>query len=209
MNDDDTNADDVDDADPFGHQSEKNINTTNSSLKKDLGINERASEQPEGTDHHSERNLSNLPHANISSDVKAEIPDAAEEIPSGEESDADIEDADYVYSKARDIPEQFLIVYPTVAGKRAKRNEVTGSWLIYELCDEIKAHDYSKNPEMNFLKILTRTTARVAKRETKNKEDETKRGKKNAVCIIHRLTKPLVFREIEASPETPSDNPAL
>ncbi|XP_053389351.1 caspase-6-like [Mercenaria mercenaria] len=122
---------------------------------------------------------------------------------SGEESDPDVEE-DNSGQPLCYISKNFLIVYPSAAGKRAKRNTSKGSWLIDELCKVIDEHDFQNNTEMNFLKLLTGAAGRVACKEAKPTKFM------NAPCIVHRLIEPLIFKDIADETENvPTDKPAL
>lgn len=104
------------------------------------------------------------------------------------------------------LPKNFLVIFPTVAGKRAMHNLTHGSWLIQELRNVVENYDFKENPEMNFLSVLTKAVGRVAR------EQEGRRGEKNAVCIVHRLLQPLIFKNIpdavEGGPDFVEDKPA-
>lgn len=114
---------------------------------------------------------------------------------------------DYFYSTEealRNLPSEFLIIFPTVSGKKTWHNFEHGSWLIQELREVVENF---KTPDMNFLTVLTKTAENVALKK------ESKEGYKCAVCIVHRLLRPIIFRGIrDTSQEQPSlaaDRPAL
>ncbi|XP_053392916.1 uncharacterized protein LOC123542923 [Mercenaria mercenaria] len=106
----------------------------------------------------------------------------------------------------RNLPSNFLIVFPTVSGKKTFHNFKYGSWLIDELRKVVEEHDFDKNPCMNFLSVLTTTAGRVAR------DKESKEGYKTAVCIVHRLLQPLIFTDAKGKedekPDLNEDKPA-
>lgn len=87
----------------------------------------------------------------------------------------------------QNLPENFLVVFGTYLGKRSVHNLKTGSWIIEEMANVVKENDFSKEPEINFLSLLTKLSGKVAARESA-------KGYKTAVTVYHRLTKPLIFR---------------
>ena len=105
----------------------------------------------------------------------------------------------------RKLPSNFLIVFPCVRGKKAFHNFEYGSWLIDELRKVVEGHDFSRFPEMNFLSVLTKTAGQVAF------DKESEKGKKSAVCIVHRLLQPIIFKDVkedENKPDLGKDKPA-
>ncbi|XP_053383530.1 caspase-9-like isoform X2 [Mercenaria mercenaria] len=137
---------------------------------------------------------------NTTADARQEGTDVSSSV---EESDADPEEVN-TGSPQCFIPKNFLIVYPSAAGKRAKRDTSKGSWLIDELCNAIDEHNFKKDTEMNFLKILTEAAGSVARSR------ETHDGYKNAPSIVHRLIEPLIFKDVaDESENMPTDRPAL
>jgi hypothetical protein len=119
---------------------------------------------------------------------------------------------DYTFQHAalRNMPNNFMLVYPVVSGQRSQRSENYGSWLIYGLKEMYNKH-YERKP-VNFFHLLTLVSGYIAReRETivyKHKEgtneimldehgkqirDEEQSGRKNAVNSFHRLCEPLIF----------------
>ncbi|KAH3888839.1 caspase-like [Dreissena polymorpha] len=94
-----------------------------------------------------------------------------------------------------EVPEDFLIVFSTTTNRYAKRNTKTGSWFETELRNAVDAfrQDPTKGPDMDFLTILTETSDRVAKKESRS-QNPNEDGKKNVPCFEHRLTKQIIFR---------------
>lgn len=99
----------------------------------------------------------------------------------------------------QDLPNDFLVVFPTYKGLKSVHNNRTGSWLIEELRKAVEEHDFAREPKMNFLKILTKVSGKVALKKGE-------RGQKTAVTIYHRLRKPLIFQQV---PATELQNPQL
>lgn len=134
-----------------------------------------------------------------------------QDVPETETVGTEKVDQDYFYGteKAlRDLPSDFIIVFPTPSGRKATHDFKHGSWMIDELRKVVEKHDFTENPEMNFLKILTLTSGRVAR------DKEGKEGQKNVPCIVHRLLEPLIFKDIKTDvdeqPEAVKDaKPAL
>ncbi|WAR30652.1 CASP2-like protein, partial [Mya arenaria] len=110
------------------------------------------------------------------------------------------------------VPRDFLVLFPAVAGKRSKRNTEEGSWMLADLSTTV-TDMISKGIEMDFLDAATRVAQLVGDRATvaymKNETgeylldalgnkivNEEESGLKTAVCLVHRLRKPLVFRQV-------------
>lgn len=110
-------------------------------------------------------------------------------------------EAERLNVQALHIPPEFIIVHPTITGMYAHRRtnesmpEKAGSWYITELTNVIKKHNIHEAP-MNFLHVISATSGVICRDyETKTRIKKTS-GKKNAVCLVHTLTKPLVFSAI-------------
>ncbi|XP_060565416.1 uncharacterized protein LOC132724553 [Ruditapes philippinarum] len=119
-------------------------------------------------------------------------------------------DDEYYYGTEEalmNLPPNFLIVFPSVAGKKTFHNKTYGSWLIDELAESVEGFDFSRSPNMNFLSVLTETAGRVAR------DRESEKGKKTAVCIVHRLLEPIIFKAVldkdGNKPSVVEDKPAL
>ncbi|XP_052770173.1 uncharacterized protein LOC128209939 [Mya arenaria] len=110
------------------------------------------------------------------------------------------------------IPMDFLVLFPSVSGKRSKRNTKDGSWMLAHLKTTV-TDTISKGIEVDFLDAVTRVAQLVGNMESavyKRNEtgghsldarenqivNEEKSGLKTAVCLVHRLRKPLVFRRV-------------
>lgn len=86
----------------------------------------------------------------------------------------------------------FLYAFSTVSGYFSWRNTELGSWFIQSLCRTLDNHVF--DPEMDFVRLLTRVNYEVAMVHESNVPSDNKwHRKKQIPSIVSMLTKDLIF----------------
>ncbi|WAR19148.1 hypothetical protein MAR_000986 [Mya arenaria] len=75
------------------------------------------------------------------------------------------------------IPPNFILIFPTWSGRKAKRSPKKGFWMISALSEVVMEHNFAAG-RMDFLQALTKVSEKVARRETKVKKDRTTKKEK-------------------------------
>ena len=96
-----------------------------------------------------------------------------------DEDDMYCDDSDTPLPLATAIPPNFILVFPTWSGRKAKRHPKKGSWMISALSQVVMKHDFAAGG-MNLLQTLTKVAANVALREAKVIKKERKRTERKS-----------------------------
>lgn len=109
-------------------------------------------------------------------------------------------DVEYVFQypeiTVQELPENFIIVFPSYINKQSYHDKDEGSWMIAELKNAIENHNLEAKKEIDLLQLLTEVSRRVANREGQ-------RGQKQAFTVYHRLLEPVRLTKYHVPQQEP------
>lgn len=88
----------------------------------------------------------------------------------------------------KELPTNFMVVYPTMPGNFSKKQPHGASWMESEM-QNVLAEKYEGQTKLNLFTFLTEVAYEIGERDFKTDGEISK----NAVNIQHRLSDPIIF----------------